>query len=63
MDIDIALDPNNAPDPNELYHPIIRKLGKTSINNASNDNDLFLDFVLFDTILSTSNSKPFKCCV
>ena len=48
MDIDIAPDPsNNAPDPNELYHPIIRKLRKTFIGNAGNDNDLFLYFVLF----------------
>ena len=39
MDIDIA------PDPNELYYPLIKQFG-TSIDNALNDNDYMLDLVL-----------------
>ena len=46
MDIDIAPDPNNAPDPNELYHHIIRSYG-TGIDMEGNDDDLMLDVVLF----------------
>ena len=44
MDSD-SMDIDNAPDPNELYSPIIRKFG-TGIDNEGNDNDVMLDLVL-----------------
>ena len=57
MDIDIAPDPNNAPDPNELYHHIIRLYG-TSIDMEGNDDDHMLDFVLF-TSLCRQRLRPY----
>jgi hypothetical protein len=47
MDMDIdAPDPNNAPDPNELYRSAINKFGP-DINRQANDDDDMLNFVLF----------------
>jgi hypothetical protein len=46
MDIDIAPDPNNAPDPNKPYDQIIRRF-RGSLDGALNNDDDELNFLLF----------------
>jgi len=41
------MDIDNAPDPNELYIPIIRTFG-TGIDKEGNDNDVMLNVVLLE---------------